>query len=140
MATARDLMHSHAHCIQAHDTAGNAARMLAEHDIGALPICDAEGVIKGILTDRDLAIQVMAAGFDPEAFEVGDLPQQPILVLAEVDEDADLVLAKMSENQVRRVPVVEAGAVVGMISQADVALTMPEPIVGEVVGAVSASR
>ena len=137
MATARDIMHPSAHCVQAHDTAANAARQMAEHGIGALPICDAEGRIKGMVTDRDLAVKVMAAGYDAEAYEVGDLPQQQSLVVADIDEDADMTLAKMSEQQVRRVPVVENGRVVGIIAQADVARTLPEPVVGEVVGAVS---
>ncbi|MCH7231917.1 CBS domain-containing protein [Glycomyces sp. L485] len=137
MATARDIMHPSAYCIQTHDTAANAARMMAEHDIGALPICDAEDRIKGLVTDRDLAIQVMAAGYDPETYEIGDLPQQHALVTADVAEDADLTLAKMSEQQVRRIPVVEDGRVVGIIAQADVARSLPEPVVGQVVSAVS---
>ncbi|GAB3661356.1 CBS domain-containing protein [Glycomyces tarimensis] len=137
MATARDIMHPTAHCVHTHDTAANAARMMAEHDIGSLPICDAEDQIKGMVTDRDLAIQVMAAGYDPETYEIGDLPQHQSLVLADADEDADMTLAKMSEQQVRRVPVVEDGRVIGIIAQADVARRLPEPIVGEVVSAVS---
>lgn len=137
MATARDIMHPNAQCIQSHDTAANAARAMAEYGIGALPICDAEGRIKGMVTDRDLAVQVMAAGYDPESYEVGDLPQTQSLVLAEAAEDADMTLAKMSERQIRRVPVVEDGIVIGIIAQADVARSLPEPVVGEVVSAVS---
>ena len=110
---------------------------MAQHGIGALPICDAEDRIKGMVTDRDLAIQVMAAGYDPENYELGDLPQTQSLVVAEAEEDADMTLAKMSERQIRRVPVVEDGRVIGIIAQADIARSLPEPVVGEVVSAVS---
>ncbi len=137
MAIARDIMHPEVQCIQSHDTAANAARAMAQHGIGALPICDAEDRIKGMVTDRDLAIQVMAAGYDPENYELGDLPQTQSLVVAEAEEDADMTLAKMSERQIRRVPVVEDGRVIGIIAQADIARSLPEPVVGEVVSAVS---
>lgn len=137
MATARDIMHPNARCVQSHDTAANAARAMAEYGIGALPICDAEERITGMVTDRDLAIQVMAAGYDPESYELGDLPQTQSLVVAEAGEDADMTLAKMSEQQIRRVPVVDDGRVIGMISQADVARALPEPVVGGIVSSVS---
>ncbi|GAB3223552.1 CBS domain-containing protein [Glycomyces halotolerans] len=137
MATARDIMHPNTICVQSHDTAANAARLMAENDIGALPICDAEDRVIGMCTDRDLAVQVMAAGFDAESYEIGDLPQSHTLILAEPDEDADAVLGRMSEEQVRRVPVVEDGRVVGIIAQADVARQLPEPVVGELVESVS---
>ncbi|HEU5128170.1 MAG TPA: CBS domain-containing protein [Glycomyces sp.] len=137
MATARDIMHPNVRCIQSHDTAANAARAMAEHGIGALPICDAEDRIKGMVTDRDLAVQVMAAGYDPESYELGDLPQTQTLVVADAEEDADMTLAKMAERQIRRVPVVEDGRVIGIIAQADVARTLPGPAVGGVVSAVS---
>lgn len=137
MAIARDIMYPEVQCIQSHDTAANAARAMAQHGIGALPICDAEDRIKGMVTDRDLAVQVMAAGYDPENYELGDLPQTQSLVVAEADEDADMTLAKMSERQIRRIPVVEDGRVIGIIAQADIARSLPEPVVGEVVSAVS---
>lgn len=138
MATARDIMHPSAVCVHSHDTAANAARLMAEHDVGALPICDAEEQVIGMCTDRDLTIQIIAAGFDAESFEVGDLPQMNTLVLAEADEDADMTLAKMSEHRIRRVPVLEDGRVVGIIAQSDLARNLPEPVVGEMVSAISA--
>lgn len=137
MATAREIMHPNAICVQSHDTAANAARSMAENDVGALPICDAEDRVIGIVTDRDLAVQVMAAGFDAETYEIGDLPQTHAPILADPDEDAAVVLARMAEAQVRRIPVVEDGRAVGMIAQADLARELPEPVVGETVDAIS---
>ncbi|WP_100446192.1 CBS domain-containing protein [Glycomyces xiaoerkulensis] len=137
MATAREIMHTNAICIQSHDTAANAARAMAENDVGALPICDAEGTVTGMVTDRDLAIQVLAAGFDAETYEIGDLPQTSTPIIADPDRDADEILATMAGQQIRRVPVVENGRVIGMIAQADVARELPEPVVGETVGAIS---
>lgn len=137
MATARDIMRAGVVCVQSHDTAANTARLMAEHDVGALPICDPEGNLIGMVSDRDLALQVMAAGFDAETFEIGDLPQRRELIVAAPTEDADAVLARMAERQIRRIPVVEDDLVVGIISQADLARDLPESVVGETVGAIS---
>lgn len=137
MAMARDIMRAGVVCVQSHDTAANTARLMAEHDVGALPICDPEGTLIGIVSDRDLALQVMAAGFDAEDFEIGDLPQRQELIVAAPSEDADEVLGRMAERQIRRIPVVEDDLVVGIISQADLARGLPEPVVGETVGAIS---
>lgn len=137
MAIARDIMHADVECVQGHDTAAGAARAMAEHDVGALPVCDPAGTVIGMVSDRDLAIKVMASGFDAETYEIGDLPQTHELILAEPSEDADAVMAKMTARQVRRVPVVDQGRVVGIISQADIARDLPEPAVGETVGAIS---
>ncbi len=138
MAMARDIMHAGVTCVRSDDTAANAARMMAEMNVGCLPICGAEDDrIKGMVTDRDLVISVMAAGKDPEQYTVDRLPQGH-LVLARADEDATDTIARMREAQVQRVPVLdEERRLVGIIALADVARQMPEPSTGELVGAIS---
>ncbi|WP_100446196.1 CBS domain-containing protein [Glycomyces xiaoerkulensis] len=137
MATARELMHPGVTCVRSDDTAANAARMMAEMDVGVLPICGVEDdKIKGMVTDRDLVVSVMAAGKDPEQYTVDRLPQGH-LILAQAGDEADGILAKMREHQVHRVPVIDEGRLVGIIALADVARKLPEDRVGEVVESIS---
>jgi CBS domain-containing protein len=136
MATARDLMHPGVTCVQSNDTAANAARLMAEMDVGALPICGAEdNKIKGMVTDRDLVIEVMATGQDPETFTVDRLPQGH-LILADANEDADNVISKMKEHQINRLPVIDEGRLVGIISIRDISHRMPQSVTGDVIDAI----
>ncbi|WP_026929579.1 CBS domain-containing protein [Glycomyces tenuis] len=137
MATARDIMHPGVTCVRSDDTAANAARMMAELNVGCLPICGAEDdKIKGMVTDRDLVISVMANGKDPEHYTVDRLPQGH-LILADANEDAEVTIAKMRQAQVHRVPVIDEDRLVGIIALADVARQMPEPATGELVESIS---
>ncbi|GAB4006768.1 CBS domain-containing protein [Glycomyces albus] len=138
MATAQDLMHPGATCVRSDDTAANAARMMAEMDVGCLPICGVDDEkIKGMVTDRDLVVHVMATGKDPETYTVDRLPQAP-LVWSMADEDAEITIAKMKEHQLHRLPVIGADRrLVGIIALADVARSMPESTVGELVESIS---
>lgn len=136
MATARDLMHTGCTCIKSNDTAANAARMMAEMDVGSLPICGAEDdKLHGMVTDRDLVLQVMAKGHDPEKYTVDRLPQGH-LILAKADEDVDITIAKMKEHQINRLPVLDQGRLVGIISLGDVAHHVPKSVTGELVDSI----
>ncbi|WP_460499290.1 CBS domain-containing protein [Glycomyces tarimensis] len=137
MATARDIMHPGVTCVRSDDTAANAARMMAEMDVGCLPICGADdNRIKGMVTDRDLVLQVMALGKDAEKYTVDRLPQGH-LILADANEDAEITVAKMREHQVHRIPVLDDHRLVGIIALADVARQMPEPTTGGLVESIS---
>ncbi|GAB3223533.1 CBS domain-containing protein [Glycomyces halotolerans] len=137
MATARDLMHPGVTCVRSDDTAANAARMMAEMDVGVLPICGVEdNKIHGMVTDRDLVVGVMATGKDPEEYTVDRLPQDH-LILADANEDAEVTIAKMKEHQIHRVPVIDEGRLVGIIALADVARRMSEDKVGDLVESIS---
>lgn len=136
MATARDLMHAGCTCIRSDDTAANAARLMAELDVGALPICGAgDEKLKGMVTDRDLVIAVMASGENAETYTVDRLPQGH-LILADANEDVDITIAKMKEHQVNRLPVIDEGRLVGIISLADVSQGMPESVTGSLVESI----
>ena len=138
MATARDLMHTGCTCIKSNDTAANAARMMAEMDVGSMPICGAEDEkLHGMVTDRDLVLQVMAKGHDPETFTVDQLPQGH-LILADANEDVDITMAKMKEHQINRLPVIENRRLVGIITISDIANRMPESATGDVVSSIKA--
>lgn len=120
MATAREIMTSHVECVSADATLSEAAHTMSRLEVGALPICNSEGHICGILTERDIVVKCLAAGADPfsvRAERVAD--GQPIAVQA--DESAATAAAAMADNQVRRLVVLSGSEVVGIITEADLA-------------------
>ncbi|GES38183.1 CBS domain protein [Rhodococcus aetherivorans] len=137
MTTARDIMHRDAVCIGEHDTLETAAQRMRELDIGALPICGDDDRLHGIITDRDIVLECVAAGGDPSSMTAGELAQgKPYVV--DADADIDRVLTMMEEHRIRRLPVVEEHRLIGMISEADLATHLPESEVGRFVEAICA--
>lgn len=127
MTTAKDIMHTGAQWIPAHETLDRAAQMMREHNVGALPI-SANGEkdrMVGILTDRDIVVGCVAMGHDPSKVTAGELAQGTprwIDANAEVNE----VLEEMQNHRIRRLPVVENKMLIGMISEADLAQHLSE--------------
>lgn len=125
-------------CIGEHDSVRDAARRLAELGAGAMPICGEDQRLKGMITDRDIAVKVVAEGKDPEATEVATLAQgTPVWVEADVDVDRAVDL--MAEHHVRRLPVIEDHRLVGIISQADIARQTPAREAGGLVASISSA-
>ena len=135
MTTARDIMTSGPDIIDAQSTVLEAAKKLAGDDIGALPICD-NGKLKGMITDRDIVVKVLAQGKDAEGTKVLDLVQGEAITIG-ADDSIEEALRTMSKYQVRRLPVIDGTDLVGIVSQADVARNLPEEKVGELVEAIS---
>jgi CBS domain-containing protein len=132
----RDAMTENPRSIGASASVVEAARLMREEDIGSLPITD-DGKLVGMITDRDIATMVVAEAADPETTSVGDVSSRdPISV--EPDKDIEEALQLMARHQVRRLPVVENGGLVGIVAQADVALKEGEKKTGELVEAISA--
>ncbi|EGE44884.1 CBS domain-containing protein [Streptomyces griseus] len=127
MTTAKDIMHSGARWIPAHETLDRAAQLMREHNVGALPVSangDSDRMV-GIITDRDIVVGCVAKGHDPAKVTAGDLAQgTPRWIEAEADVDA--VLEEMQTHRIRRLPVVENKKLVGMISEADLAQHLTE--------------
>ncbi|WP_426404616.1 CBS domain-containing protein [Streptomyces sp. R-07] len=136
MTTARDIMTPDATCVRSSETLVEAARKMVELGVGALPICGPDERLKGMLTDRDIVVKAVAQGKDPAQCTAGELAQGEI-VTVKVDDSAEHVMSVMSEHRIRRVPVIDGHVLVGIIAQADVARVMPDPQVGDLVGAVS---
>jgi CBS domain-containing protein len=112
-----------------------AARMMREEHIGSLPITDDEQLV-GVITDRDITTRVVAEAANLEMTSVGDVySREPISV--EPDKDLEEALQLMARHQVRRLPVVEQGRLVGIVTQADIALTENETKTGALVEAIS---
>lgn len=104
------------------DNCQKAARIMADRNVGPVPVVDRQdGRLVGIVTDRDLALKVVAKSSDPQSTRVADI-MTTNLVTCHVDDSYDLALVAMARNQVRRVLIVdERGVLKGVISQADVA-------------------
>jgi CBS domain-containing protein len=113
-----------------------AALLMREEDIGSLPIVDDEKLV-GMITDRDITMRVVAAAADPKMTTVADVYSRD-LVSVEPDNDLEEALGLMARHQVRRLPVVENGRLVGILAQADIALSENETKTGELVEAISA--
>jgi len=137
MTTARDIMHAGAECIGESQTLQHAARLMRDLDVGALPICGDDGRLLGIVTDRDIVVKCIAIGAGPSTVTVGQLARaEPVAI--DPAADAGEVLHRMAENRIRRLPVVDNERVVGIISEADLARSLPEQAVGQFVEAVTA--
>ena len=137
---ARDVMSSDCTCIGENETVLDAAKQLADKDVGSLPICGEDDRLKGMLTDRDIVVKVLAKGKDPASVKAGELGQgdaQTVTIGA--DDSIDEALRTMTENKVRRLPVIDGKQLVGIISQADVATHIDEEKVGDLVEAISAA-
>jgi CBS domain-containing protein len=116
---ARDIMTASPCCCSPTDSVQDVARTMRDHDCGSVPIID-EGRLVGIVTDRDLTVRALASGLDPESRVADVISREPSSVSA--DSDVSEVERIMSDQQVRRVPVVDADKhVVGIVSQADLA-------------------
>jgi CBS domain-containing protein len=135
--TARDVMSGGTECIGERDTILDAAKRLSELDVGAMPICGEDDRLKGMLTDRDIVVKVLAQGKDPSGTTAGELAEgKPVTIGA--DDSVEEALETMAEHKVRRLPVIDDQRLVGVISQADVARELPEEQTGKLVEAVSA--
>ncbi|MDQ3069743.1 MAG: CBS domain-containing protein [Acidobacteriota bacterium] len=115
----------------------DVAKLMEREGVGAIPICE-DGKLAGIVTDRDIAMRVVAGGLDPKSTQVRDvMTSNPECVKA--DESIDRALEVMESRQVRRIPVIDAGGkLVGIIAQADIATRLGnDNATGEVVEAIS---
>ena len=136
MTTAREIMTKGADCVGEQDSVADAARMMAQLGVGALPICGQDDRLKGMLTDRDIVVKVLGAGKDPASTKAGDLAQgKPVTIGA--DDDAQEILRTMSSHKVRRLPVIDGQRLVGVVAQADVARSLSAPQVKDLLEALS---
>jgi CBS domain-containing protein len=134
MTTVADVMTPGVESTSSTETLRDAARAMREGDFGSIPVVD-DGQVTGILTDRDIVVRAVAEGLDPAA-RVGDVASRdPVTV--EPGEDLDDAMDLMARHRIRRLPVVEDGRLVGVVSQADVALGAKEAQTGAVVEQIS---
>lgn len=139
MKKARDIMTGGAEFIGLDATIVDAAQKMAASDIGVLPICNGEGRLQGMLTDRDIVVKVIAAGMDPASTLVEQVAQGTEVVTIGADDSVDEALRTMKDHKVRRLPVIDGHTVIGIVSQGDIAVNLSEEKVGDLVEAISAA-
>jgi CBS domain-containing protein len=112
-----------------------AARVMRSEDVGSLPVVEGDRLV-GVVTDRDIAVRVVAEGKDPDAVAVAEI-QSTDPVTVNPDQDLREALVQMARHQVRRLPVVADGRLVGVLAQADVAREAGGSLTGELVEEIS---
>jgi len=117
----QDVMTRNPSCVDPETPAREAARLMKDQDVGVLPVVDGDGrTLVGLVTDRDIAIRVVAEGRQADT-RVRDVMSSDSLITCRPDGSLDDVMSLMAKQQVRRIPIVDQrGALVGIISQADV--------------------
>jgi CBS domain-containing protein len=126
-----------AECVGENESVIVAAEKMARLDVGSLPICGEDDRLKGMLTDRDIVIKVLAEGKDPSQTTASELAQgKPVTIGA--DDSAEEALKVMSEHKVRRLPVIDGHDLIGLVSQGDLASALGREKVGELVETISA--
>ena len=135
MTTVRDIMTEGADSVDGSTTVLEVAKRLAAEDYGSLPICDGDR-LQGMITDRDIVVKVLAEGKDPATTRVIDLIQGEVVTIG-ADDSVEEAMQTMSKHQVRRLPVIDGTKMVGMLAQADLALSDDDQRVGETVENIS---
>ena len=136
--TARDIMSPDCTCVGENDSVLDAAKKLKELDVGAMPICGEDNRLKGMLTDRDIVVKVLAEGKDPASTKAGELGQgDGKTITIGADDPIDEALRTMTQHKVRRLPVIDGHDLVGIISQADIARNLDDEQTGDLVEAIS---
>ena len=139
-ATVRDVMHEGCECIAENQSVLEAAKRMEQLDIGAMPICGQDDRLKGMITDRDIVVKVLAQDKDPATTMAGELAQDR-LTCVRADAPIDHALSLMQEHKVRRLPVLDENKrLCGMITEADIATHMPQEQTGEMVSAIAAAE
>ena len=132
----RDLMTENPRSISGEQPVTEAAQIMRDEDAGLVPVVEGDRLV-GTLTDRDIAIRVVAEGKDPQSTTVREVASTD-LVTVDPQQELSEALRLMAQHQVRRLPVVEEdGRLVGIVAQADVAKHADEERVGEVFEQIS---
>ena len=132
----KDVMTSNPCSIDADKSVAYAAKMMKDEDVGLAPIVEGDKLI-GMLTDRDIAIRVVAEGRNPDQVTVREVASKQVVTI-DPQQDLDEALRIMAKHQVRRLPVVEEdGRLVGVVAQADVARDGNDAETGELVEEIS---
>lgn len=113
-------------------TVNEVAKLMAEQHIGTVILCEQDKTLSGIVTDRDIVLRVAANDKDLKTTPASDIMTTG-LITAMPDDDAYVLMKSMTENQIRRVPVVQDNKVVGIVALSDLAKT--ETVTSEDMGA-----
>jgi len=116
----KDIMSTDIACISLGDSIQKAAQLMKRYDVGSIPVCR-EGEVVGIVTDRDIALRSVADGQNTANQTVGEVMSSD-MVMGEPDMDVHEAAQLMSQNQIRRLPIVSNGHLVGIVALGDISL------------------
>ena len=132
----RELMTGNPSSVESNATLGQVATLMKQEDCGSIPVVDGARLV-GIVTDRDIVIRAVAAGKDPKTLRVSEvMSANPVTVGP--DDDIKQAEKVMADRQIRRLPVVEKGALVGILVTAQIARAENERATGETLKEISA--
>ena len=136
--TVRDAMTTSPTTVAAQESAVEAARLMAAQNVGSLPVVEGEELV-GMVTDRDLVLNVLAKDVDPHKVTVASIcSENPIVVGPE--DSLDIALQHMARERIRRLPVVEDQRLIGILAQADVSRTVEPAATGRMVEEISSEN
>jgi len=124
-----DVMTKNPHCCLPHDTVSKLAKLMGKKNIGPVLIVENEQTLKlaGIVTDRDLALKIVAEERDPRTTQAEEVMTRNV-VTVRADDDVEKALDLMTKHQLRRIPVLDSSdRLVGILAQADVATRVDQP-------------
>ena len=117
----QDVMTTNPETLPESTTVREAAEAMRANDIGDVVVVDDNGKLSGILTDRDIVVRVVAEGRDPRATRIGDIASRDLTAVSP-DDPVDRAVQLMRDKAIRRLPAVDKGKPVGIVSIGDLAL------------------
>lgn len=132
----RDAMTANPRTVRLDDSVVTAAKIMEEEDVGSIPVVDADGILAGMITDRDIVLRIVAAGRDARSTTAAEVATTNVSA-AYADEPLDEALDQMAYRKVRRLPVIEDDRVIGILAQADVVHEVRDKKAGHLVDEIS---
>ena len=139
MPVARDIMSKNPRIVSVDDSVRDIAGILADEGIGSVIVCNDEKRLQGMITDRDLAVEVLARDRDPGSTKASDLVDGSEVITIGADDSIDEAITTMKNYAVKRLPVIDGDEVIGVVSQADIARSADEKQVGDLVEAIASA-
>jgi CBS domain-containing protein len=124
MRTVRDVMRSDIEVLRTTDSAADAARLLAAGQVESIPLCLSDGRLAGAVSNRDIVTRVVARGLDPRRVTLAELVQPDDTLGLDVDATVGEAVTVMNRHRRARLPVLEGGRVVGLVTQRDAARSL----------------
>ncbi len=116
----REIMTRPAVAVGQDEPVAAAVRLMRRYNLGALPVCDAGGRLRGMVTDRDITLRCFGGDADPAGMRISEIMSRGI-VTARSSDSVESAAKTMARDRVRRLPVTENGRLVGMVSLCDMA-------------------
>ncbi|MGH2543677.1 MAG: CBS domain-containing protein [Ardenticatenaceae bacterium] len=121
MPTLSEIMTSEVVYLLPDESVTKAAREMKQLNVGVIPVCDQEQRVLGVVTDRDIVLRVVAEGRNPDETRIRDIATMDPIA-GQPSWDVAEAIDLMSRNQIRRLPIVEDGKLIGIVSLGDISV------------------